>query len=194
MDKVLKFNNKDKSFQEIVDPSRYRLGVAVVLQSASNGRFLFALRSDEEGQGDWVVDDQGEWVMPQGGLDKGENPKETLLRELKEETGISNDLVEFVSDRNDFLAYDFEPLIEPATWIGQAHKWYFCRFLGDPINDIDLNSQLPAEFQDFKWATGAEICDRAQDFHREVYKKVLKEFGLLEAPSIRVKKENAPRL
>ena len=30
------------------------------------------------------------WQMPQGGIDEGEDPKEAAIRELEEETGITN--------------------------------------------------------------------------------------------------------
>lgn len=161
------------------ESERFRKGVAVVLQN-DEGKIFFALRSDEEGQGDWVTDANGEWVMPQGGLEKGEDPYKTLLRELGEEAGIKEEHVKFVSSREDYLAYKFEPLIEPAKWIGQAHQWFLCKFSGDVKNDIDLNASQPAEFQKYEWATPEEICQKAQPFHKAIYTKVFQDLGLLE--------------
>ena len=31
-----------------------------------------------------------EWQMPQGGIDAGENPRDAVMRELWEETGVTN--------------------------------------------------------------------------------------------------------
>ena len=49
----------------------------------------------------WVgerIDNTDEaWQMPQGGIDKGEEPLGTALRELEEETGIAPHLVEQVA-------------------------------------------------------------------------------------------------
>ena len=39
------------------------------------------------------------WQMPQGGIDKGEAHRAAALRELWEETGVTEDLVEFVATR-----------------------------------------------------------------------------------------------
>lgn len=164
----------------------FRLGVGVVLER-DDGRIFYALRSDEDGQGDWVVDEDGEWVMPQGGIDKGDDIISTLKRELFEEAGIRPEHIQPVAQRPDFLAYKFEPLIEPATWIGQAHCWVHCKFLGDPEKDINLGLNSPQEFQDYGWKTPHEIVQRAQPFHREIYKEVLKGFGFLpEAKAVPV--------
>lgn len=175
------FLSTDGDFSSVdnAESKRFRKGVAVVLQN-DEGKIFFALRSDEEGQGDWVTDENGEWVMPQGGLEEGEAPYKTLLRELAEETGIKEEQVKFVSSREDYLAYKFEPLIEPAKWIGQAHQWYLCKFSGDTKKDINLNASQPAEFQRYEWATPEEICQKAQPFHRAIYAKVFQDFGLLK--------------
>ncbi len=181
------------SFSSLVETEaeRFRKGVAVVLQN-EEGKIFFALRSDEEGQGDWVTDANGEWVMPQGGLEKGENPYKTLLRELDEEAGIKEKHVTLISSREDYLAYKFEPLIEPAKWIGQAHQWFLCKFSGDPNKDIDLNTSKPAEFQKYEWATPEEICKKAQPFHRAIYTKVFQDLGLLKQ-EIALKKPPRPQ-
>ena len=158
--------------------SLFRLGVGVVLER-SDGKIFYALRSNEEGQGDWVADKDGEWVMPQGGVDQGEDLMITMKRELFEEAGIKPEHVQPIAQRSDFLAYKFEPLIEPVTWIGQAHCWIYCKFLRDPEKDINLTLNLPQEFQDYGWKTPLEIVERAQPFHKTIYQEVLTGFGFL---------------
>jgi len=44
------------------------------------------------------------WQMPQGGIDKGENPRQAALRELKEEIGT--DKVEILGESRMWLKYD----------------------------------------------------------------------------------------
>ena len=57
------------------------------------------------------------WQMPQGGLDKGEDPLEGAYRELEEETGIGRDLIEIVTQAKDELTYDL-----PDDLIGKIWK------------------------------------------------------------------------
>ena len=46
------------------------------------------------------------WQMPQGGIDPGEDARETALRELGEETGIAPDHVEFIAEAPGEFVYD----------------------------------------------------------------------------------------
>ena len=41
---------------------------------------------------------QGLWALPKGNLDPGEQPAETAVREVREETGVSGRLVEKLGD------------------------------------------------------------------------------------------------
>ena len=49
--------------------------------------------------------------MPQGGIDKGEEPWAAALRELEEETGIPPRLVEQIADHPQQLRYDIPDAI-----------------------------------------------------------------------------------
>ena len=51
----------------------------------------------------------GYWQMPQGGIDKGEDPETAALRELEEETGIGANLVEVIAGSSEPLHYDLPP-------------------------------------------------------------------------------------
>ena len=77
---------------------KYRPNVAAVILSSSypfKCEILVAKRVD--------MDDI--WQFPQGGIDKGETPKEAILRELKEEIGTND--VEILSAYPSWLSYDF---------------------------------------------------------------------------------------
>src|SRR5205085_12443969 len=81
------------------------------------------------------------WQMPQGGIDEGEDPWATALRELEEETGIAPHLVERVAECPERLRYDlpeeWRPRLWNGKWQGQEQDWFLCRFLGRD-SDITL--------------------------------------------------------
>jgi len=84
------------------------------------------------------VDKPGQWQLPQGGLDVGEEPREAALRELQEETGIAPVHVELLAEHPGWLAYELPPeRRRQKTGRGQVQKWFLFRFLGAD-SDIDL--------------------------------------------------------
>ena len=72
----------------MTDDHLYRRGVGVMLLNAE-GQVWVGRRIDNTDEA---------WQMPQGGIDKGEEPWATALRELEEETGIAPHLVERIAD------------------------------------------------------------------------------------------------
>ncbi|MEU9735198.1 NUDIX domain-containing protein [Streptomyces sp. NPDC048002] len=88
---------------------------------APGGRFqrassLLQLRDDEPGIA-WP----GHWSMPGGGAEAGETPRETILRELREETHIVPDVIEEVV----VTAYEkgkTPPHVFVTLWDGAEHE------------------------------------------------------------------------
>ena len=151
------------------DKQRYRCGVGVMLLN-SEGKVFVGARVDNP-------DDA--WQMPQGGIDEGEDPWTTALRELKEETGIGPHLVERVADCPERLRYElpeeWRPRLWGGRWVGQEQLWYLARFLGDD-NDIDIATHDP-EFRDWKWVEPAQLPELIVPFKREIYRRLLREFA-----------------
>jgi len=119
------------------------------------------------------------WQMPQGGLDKGEQPLEGALRELEEETGIPRHLVALVAQAKEELTYDLpEDLIGKVwkkNWRGQRQTWFLMRFLGE---DKDVNIETPEpEFRAWKWAEPAELPAMIVPFKQQLYRDVLMAFA-----------------
>jgi putative (di)nucleoside polyphosphate hydrolase len=147
----------------------YRRGVGVMLLN-SRKQVWVGRRIDNTDEA---------WQMPQGGIDAGEEPWATALRELEEETGIPPHLVERVADCPERLKYDLPDDLQPklwgGKWKGQDQDWYLCRFLGRD-SDVDIATAHP-EFCDWKWVAAAQLPEMIVPFKRELYRRLLREFA-----------------
>lgn len=119
------------------------------------------------------------WQMPQGGVEKGEDPAQAALRELEEETGITRDLVRIEAETADWLPYELPHDLVPKLWNGkyrgQKQKWFLLRFSG---KDADVNiATAEPEFSKWRWLPASEMLDGIVPFKRDVYARVVKEFG-----------------
>ena len=132
----------------------------------------------------WVgkrIDNSDEaWQMPQGGIDKGEAPWATALRELEEETGITPHLVERIAECPEQLRYDLPPELRTklwkGKWKGQLQDWYLCRFLGRD-SDVDIATDH-AEFNEWKWVEPRLLPELIVPFKRTMYRDLLRHFGM----------------
>ena len=146
-----------------------RKGVGVVLLNNNNKVFV-AKRIDNPNDF---------WQMPQGGIDKDENPLDAAFRELKEETSIKN--VELIQEIQNEITYNLPKNLLGIIWKGkfkgQTQKWYIMRFLGTD-NEINLKTNHP-EFLEWKWIDIENITDKVVDFKLHVYEKIKEELKKL---------------
>lgn len=120
------------------------------------------------------------WQMPQGGIDKGEDPLAAALRELYEETGMKT--VTLLAECPVWINYDL-----PANLIGvglrgkyrgQTQRWFAFRFEGDE-SEIAISPPPAgnhAEFDQWAWKPMAELPELIVQFKRAVYDQVVAHF------------------
>lgn len=150
-------------------PPGYRPCVGLMLLNPANLLFIGERRGP-------LLD---AWQMPQGGIDRGETPREAAWRELKEEVGT--DRARLIAESRQWLSYDLPRDLRPARWHeryrGQSQRWFAFRFTGDDA-DIDLAAHQP-EFDRWRWASADEVLGLIVAFKRPVYEAVLAEFAHL---------------
>jgi len=119
--------------------------------------------------------------MPQGGMDEGESPHDTALRELEEETGIAPEHVEILRESANWLAYDLPDDLVPRIWggkyRGQKQKWFAMRLRADD-SVIHLDTAHP-EFCEWKWVEMRELPDLIVPFKKPLYEQIIAEFSSL---------------
>ena len=152
----------------------YRQNVGIIV--CKKGKVLLFARADQKGL---------QWQFPQGGMEESESVEEAALRELKEETGLSN--VRLLCTMPKSVKYDFpKELIkkwkEDNPWkknnyIGQEQRWVLFEFLGEDSEVNFLTHPEEIEFKAFKWAEISEAVEAVVPFKKEAYEEVAAYFS-----------------
>jgi putative (di)nucleoside polyphosphate hydrolase len=154
---------------EEIERLDYRLGVGIMLLNPKKEVFV-AQRRDMKTEA---------WQMPQGGIDKGEDPLDTAFREMEEEIGTAK--ADLLAESPGWVTYDLPADLIPKLWKGryrgQKQKWYAMSFTGKD-SDINLDTKHP-EFSEWRWVEHRRLPELIVPFKRELYLKVLKTFETL---------------
>ena len=160
---------------EIIRPdvTAYRPCVGVML--LNRDRLVWVGRRFEKQNDDGV----GKfWQMPQGGIDKDEDPARAAIRELAEETSVIS--AEIITQSPGWYNYDLPPDLIGKSWKGkyrgQTQKWFAMQFLGSD-SEINLKQQGHSqEFDEWRWVKMDELLDLIIPFKRAVYVEVIGAF------------------
>ena len=166
-----------KQRSDNVDRHGFRPNVGIVVHNA-RGQVFWGRRVDLEG-----------WQFPQGGIHPDESVEQALFRELREETGLTEDAVEIRGRTSGWLRYRL-PRHYPTrgNFRGQKQKWFLLRLLaGDEAFHLD-NAEDP-EFSEWRWVSYWYPLTQVVAFKREVYRQALREL----APALRVEEPRKRR-
>lgn len=159
-------------------PYRDCVGAAVFNRE---GRVFIGRRKPDQ----WSEDRsefEAPWQMPQGGLEKGEEPRSGALRELFEETSIK--AVTYVAEIARWIHYDLPDeaigVALKGKYRGQRQRWFAFRFVGvdDEINvHHPGDGSMPAEFDAWRWETLERLPDLIVPFKRQAYREIVAGFA-----------------
>jgi putative (di)nucleoside polyphosphate hydrolase len=139
----------------------FRAGVVAVVTN-SQGDVLAFERSDVNGQ----------WQLPQGGIEPGETPVAAAWRELTEETGLGPDDVELIDEYPEWTLYEWPDHVQrQGKRLGQAQRWFTFRVFDDDVEPAPDG----VEFVSWKWADTDWLIDQVVEFRRPSYERVLRD-------------------
>jgi len=116
--------------------------VAVEAVIIKNGKILITQRSHQRPHA------PGQWEIITGHVDQGETFQEAAKREVKEEVGLTVDVLEPFNTFHFFSDHDK---------VEHQGVSFVCKYLGGEVK-LDKNEQI-----DFKWATPAEAVKLITD-------------------------------
>ena len=159
-------------------PYRDCVGIAVF---NPDGNVFIGLRRRDDNPED-TAEHEAPWQMPQGGIDKGEDPLKAALRELHEETNISS--VRLLAEAPEWIHYDLPDAMLgiglKGKFRGQRQRWFAFAFTGDEA-EIDVSTpgggKFSAEFDAWRWEQLSRTPSLIVPFKKDAYEQVVAAFG-----------------
>ena len=158
----------------VIDAEGFRANVGIILAHADD-RLFWARRVGRAG-----------WQFPQGGMQPGESPEQTLFRELEEEVGLKSGQVEVLGSTRDWLRYllpeRYQRHASTPLCIGQKQRWYLLRFK-DTDASVRLDGSAEPEFDAWRWVDYWRPLSEVIFFKRAVYREALTELAPILFPA-----------
>ena len=126
------------------------------------------------------IKEPGHWQFPQGGMYQGESTKESMYRELQEETGLREEDVHSCHEVPFLVSYLYPRAVldslnnTGSNYIGQTQRWFILK-LKDGV-EIDLRQASDAELSDIKWIKPHQAIDEIIEFKRPEYTQLVDYF------------------
>ena len=155
----------------MIDTDGYRRNAAIILVNQENKVFWAQRMHQPEA-----------WQFPQGGMQDGETPEQSMYRELEEELGLVPEDVELLATSKDWYFYDlprqYRRLRDTPVCIGQKQRWFLLRLAADESKICFTKTNEP-EFEVWQWVDYWYPINHIIDFKQDVYKRALNEFAPL---------------
>ena len=111
----------------------------------------------------------GDWVLPKGKVEEGENNQEAALREVSEETGVKAEILKYLGE----IHYTFKENWDENRAVHKTVFWYLMQ-----SKNMDTIPQKEEGFVDAKFIHMDRVVDLAKyDDEKEIIKVALKEIG-----------------
>ena len=175
----------------MIDADGYRPNVGIVVAN-TRGQVLWARR----------VGGQDAWQFPQGGVQDGEKPEQTMFRELEEEIGLREEHVRILGCTDGWLRYQLPQHMRrdqrrsanrssaggrggveggkgkrgPVSFKGQKQKWFLLEMLASD-DEVRFDLCQKPEFDGFAWVSYWYPVNQVIEFKRDVYRRALKQLA-----------------
>ena len=167
----------------MIDAEGFRANVGIMLANGK-GQLLWARRIGQDA-----------WQFPQGGIHKGESPRQALFRELREEIGLTEQDVEVLACTRGWLRYRLPQRLQrrdqKPLCIGQKQKWFLLQMLADD-DRVRFDCDSKPEFDHWQWVSYWYPLDQVIAFKREVYRRALRELSARHSRLVRDRSTDNP--
>ena len=119
------------------------------------------------------ADIAGAWQLPQGGLEKSEDPLRAAYREIAEETGLQESDLALVRACSELLVYELPPEARTEkTGRGQVLYWFLFNYRGTG-NHAGTRRR---ESRGWRWMPFSQVIAAVTSFRKPMYQRLEEEF------------------
>jgi len=119
------------------------------------------------------------WQFPQGGIDEGEDEDVAILREVREELGLTT--AKILRKSKATVPYYFPETMKHKlcdNFCGQEHSWYLLTY--DEAESINFHVSDEVEFKAFKWVAPESAIADVISWRQDAYRQGLRELGIID--------------